>query len=161
MRKFLPILIACGLAGCADAPTPQTAQEKTANTDEAITAKLLPGTSTIKGQAFAKAANGEVRHAAGVQVYLLPKTPYVETCMNTAPPANASCMHKLAQFRLPAMTDDSGHFEYLKLKPGNYYLEATMPWGVSSQGGTMLPGGIFRTQVKIETDDQTVDAVID
>jgi hypothetical protein len=30
-----------------------------------------------------------------------------------------------------------------------------MPWGVSSQGG------IYRTQVKIETDDQNVSAVID
>jgi hypothetical protein len=160
MRKWLPILIACGLAGCANAPQPQTSQEKTAKTDEAITAALLPGTSTIKGQAFAKTADGEVRYAAGVPIYLLPKTPYVESCMNTAPPADASCTQKLSQFRFKTMADGEGRFEYLKLKPGTYYLEATMPWGVSSQAGAAPAGGIYRTQVKIETDDQTVTAVI-
>lgn len=160
MRKWLPILIACGLAGCANAPQPQTSQEKTAKTDEAITAALLPGTSRIKGQAFAKTASGEVRYAAGVPIYLLPKTPYVESCMNTAPPADASCTQKLSQFRFKTMADGEGRFEYLKLKPGTYYLEATMPWGVSSQSGAAPAGGTFRTQVKIETDDQTVTAVI-
>ena len=49
---------------------------------------------------------------------------------------------------------------FRSLKPGTYYLEATMPWGVSSQSGAAPAGGIYRTQVKIETDDQTVTAVI-
>jgi hypothetical protein len=159
MRKLLPLFIACTLAGCATTPQ-QAAQETTAKTDEAITAALLPGTSRIKGQAFAKTASGEVRYAADVPIYLLPKTPYVESCMKAQPPADASCSQKLSQFRLKTMADGQGRFEYLKLKPGTYYLDATMPWGVSSQSGAAPAGGVFRTQVKIETDDQTVTAVI-
>ena len=159
MRKLLPLFIACTLASCATSPQ-QAAQETTAKTDEAITAALLPGTSRIKGQAFAKTASGDVRYAADVPIYLLPKTPYVESCMKSQPPADASCSQKLSQFRLKTMADGEGRFEYLKLKPGTYYLEAAMPWGVSSQSGAMVAGGKFTTQVKIETDDQTVTAVI-
>jgi hypothetical protein len=155
MRKLLPLFIVCGLAGCATTPQ-QAAQETNAKIDDAMSAALLPGTSTIKGQASAKTASGEVRYAAGVPIYLYPKTPYVENCMKAQPPADASCRQKLSKFRLQTTANGEGHFEYLKLKPGTYYLEATMPWGAPAKAG-----GTFRTQVTIETDDQTVTAVID
>lgn len=154
MRKLLPLFIVCGLAGCATTPQ-DAAQEKTAKVDDAMSAALLPGTSTIKGQASAKTASGEVRNAAGVSIYLYPKTPNVENCLNAMPP-DTSCRQKLSKFRLQTSTNGEGRFEYLKLKPGTYYLEATMPWGVPAKAG-----GIYRTQVTIETDDQTVTAVID
>jgi hypothetical protein len=155
MRKLLPLFIVCGLVGCATTPQ-EAAQERTAKVDDAMSAALLPGTSTIKGQASAKTASGEVRYAAGVSIYLYPKTPHVENCLNGPPPADASCRQKLSKFRLQTMANGEGRFEYLKLKPGTYYLEATMPWGVPAKAG-----GIYRTQVTIETDDQTVTAVID
>jgi len=160
MRKLLPFLISCGIAGCAGAPQAPTPAMTNANDDHAMMTAMLPGTSTIKGQASARTASGEVRNGAGVTISLLPMTPYVATCLKGHTFTDSPCASKLANYRMQTPADGDGRFVFLKLKPGTYYLEATMPWGVPSQPGGASAGGTFSTQATIKTDDQEVVADI-
>lgn len=64
--------IAAVLGGCATPPVDLT---RTFNEDDFRWAGV-PGTATLTGQAFARTNGGDVRACAGLEIYLVPVTPY-------------------------------------------------------------------------------------
>ncbi len=108
----------------------------------AAQAALEPGTSTIKGTACAvhHVENGGGTYLARNQsISLFPVTPYLKEAIalssNMKQGRDTLKVSPMAlQVRVDGMTDDKGQFQFSNLKPGNYYLLATMALDV--QGST-------------------------
>ena len=103
---------------------------------------LARGTGTIKGVAFTKPKTGfgykapfaNKIYANKITVLLFPVTPYLLEYLDVKKKENPKKL-KFAyidpyalRYRLEAITNSSGEFTFPEMKPGNYYLEAILPW---------------------------------
>ncbi len=157
------LLLALALLATACAPmSPAPVREPTTPLDTAeIAALLQPGASTITGQAFARTVGGEVRYGAGSTILLLPRTRYIEECI-ALKQSNASthCGLRIAHYGRTATGDGTGRFKFERLRPGKYYLETSITWGVPSPYGIRQTGGIFRAWVDVPHDGDTVETLL-
>lgn len=90
-----------------------------------------PGTASISGQAFARAADGDVKFAAGSQVLLLPATPYTDEHWTRAVVAEqqlAPMESGVVAVTRVATGDGEGRFEFRDLPPGEYYVHTGVAW---------------------------------
>lgn len=93
-------------------------------------AALEPGDAAITGTACS-ARQGTMMLASNSPVYLYPATPYMEEAMallgkSHAGKADVELSRVAMSIRMTAQTNGSGKFQFLKMKPGKYYLLATM-----------------------------------
>jgi hypothetical protein len=139
--KTIRSLVLTLLVGCALLSASAQAEYifPSVSFDAAVAAaRLQPGTGTIKGVAIAKErdskkiqiANLSESHRAwqGTQVTLFPVTPYLEEFLELRKKhgSKAALSNEAFSHRMLTWTDDDGAFEFTDLKPGQYYLEATV-----------------------------------
>ena len=129
---------------------------------------LKSGTGKISGHAFIRAPSGRIFTAAGNFVYLVPATPYADerfskmfsggrfnaamfgNSLDSPDPDYARLMRKIK-------SGMSGQFEFDHVKPGRYYVSATVQWVPS---GEALPrGGAVMDEVVVRG-GETVKVVI-
>jgi hypothetical protein len=152
------------LAGCMpmvmNDTRPQVAP--TSPFDEAaLRSALEPGQGELAGQAFKRTVGGEVRYAAGVPVYLVPVTPYVRECMAIAGSyARSDCGPRLIPYRKQTIGNGEGRFRFQELKPGDYYVETTITWGVPTQLGVQTTGGTINRMVTIPDSPTPLEIVL-
>ena len=100
--------------------------------NEAETAKLMePGTATIRGVGVIKKKGKDHFNGKGGQIILFPVTPYFTEFLELKKKYRGS--KKEATMSNDAFTyrvqgryiDDQGHFEFVDIKPGKYYI---MTW---------------------------------
>jgi len=56
--------------------------------------------------------------------------------------------------------DAEGHFKFMELAPGTYYVETTITWGIPSAGGIQTTGGVVSGMVTIEREGQIVELIL-
>ena len=106
-----------------------------------------PGTGSIKGQAFARTNGGEVRSCAGLQVVLVPSTPYTDALDAAASEGTqqfATHPEAFDRYRRLSRGDSVGGFEFDKLPAGAWYIECRLTWLIP--GG---PWGVKETGVRL------------
>lgn len=91
---------------------------------------LEPGDAAITGTACS-ARQGTMMLASNSPVYLYPVTPYMEEAIALlgklhSGRADVELSRMAMATRMTAQTNGSGQFQFLKMKPGRYYLLATM-----------------------------------
>jgi hypothetical protein len=109
---------------------------------------LLPGNSSISGQAFFRTAGGEVKTSAGLTVQLYPATPYFlerhsawdANFVKSYLPSNAGAFIK------EVTCDANGNFEFVGLPSGDYLLRCYIKWLV---GNNSSSGGTVRSRVTV------------
>jgi len=140
-----------GRAFRCDFSRPRSFPEQVAFDEAAYAAYRAPGTGTVTGQAFLKTRGGEVRYAAGDEVYLNPATDY-----------EAARIFKLLRARFvdptgkPVWTpapgenwktpqrtttaDAEGRFKFEGLPPGKYFVSSNVTWdtGQGMTGGWVI-----------------------
>lgn len=85
------------------------------------------GNSSIEGQAFVRTRRGAVVTAAGLQVALIPATPYTKEIFDQQfmrPDVDP----RLNEYRRVTTADASGHFTFDQIPAGQYYLSCTVYW---------------------------------
>ena len=121
------------------------------------------GTATITGQAFMKTQSGDVKYAAGNEVWLNPKTSMSDQWYNEAYLGNDNHFNpeqelvgKGVDYKkyLEAFTytqaDGEGRFKFEKVPAGKYYLVSKVVWKVPSQYGLHRTGGYIAREVTIK-----------
>lgn len=125
MIRWLVALIPALLIGCtvARAPLPPI------NPAELEWSKK-PGTSTVQGQLFARTGGGDVKFCAGLDVTLVPVSPYVDAVMRELsesrkpepPPL------EIRSFVRTTVGDGFGNFEFKNVPAGQWYAYCTIEW---------------------------------
>ena len=117
------------------------------------------GTATVTGQAFMKTEGGDVKYAAGNQVWLNPKTSMSDQWYNEA---YLGQDHVYTNFEwvgddkkykdsiFYAQADGEGRFKFEKIPAGEYYLTTGIYWKVPSQYGLSKTGGVVTKKVTIK-----------
>jgi hypothetical protein len=119
----------------------QTDEEWTPKTpfDTALARKMLdPGTATITGVAYRRANTLKKNKVEYIIVTLYPVTPYFVELQQLRKKAKSwSDLIKMSavahKYRIETKTDAKGNFTFSEMKPGKYYLEASMPYSLSGQ----------------------------
>ncbi len=94
---------------------------------------------------------GEVRYAAGSEVFLNPVTSYSkqwyhESYLRNAPMAEADL--RLSDYVVSTQADAEGKFEFKNVPAGEYYLTTTLVWYVP---GSYVPqGGAISKPITLE-----------
>jgi len=143
------------LVGCnMPAPTPApTLGSATQDQEKEYIPFLAKGTSAIKGQAFLTTKGGDVKVAAGREVWLDPVTAYSMGWFT-----KAGCTWQWRELLPPSKTfldarrqtvaDAEGRFEFRNLPAGTYYVRTTVTWEVPSLG---TQGGLLHETVTISS----------
>jgi len=109
------------------------------------------GTASVSGQAFLKTRGGEVRYAAGDDVFLDPATDYQMALYlkdsggkfldsNGDPVLNPVASKGWRKYRRTTIADAEGRFRFDKLPAGKYYVTSNVRWetGAGSTGGWVI-----------------------
>lgn len=99
------------------------------------------GNATIKGRICAF-SDGRVFTKEVVSVYLSPVTPYLEAwkkLRDSKKGANVIMSDEAISIRRDAKTIDNGYFSFSNLKPGKYFMQATMEF-IQAKSNTVYDG---------------------
>ena len=101
------------------------------------------GKTEVKGQAFLKTRGGEVRYAAGSDVFLEPATDYAKKYYKnqiqfTLPLTISN--NKAASYTRRTKADADGRFDFSAVPSGEYFIVTNVTWEVARkpQGGTLV-----------------------
>lgn len=152
MKRFLPLILFTDILFSANAQYVQKERDDTirmyANTpfdSVAAASALAKGGSSIKGVAFTrprgaygiKPIMGPKILGSHIRVMLFPVTPYLLDYLEVKKKENPKKL-KFAyidpvawRYRYEAITNSAGEFTFPLLKPGNYYLEAILPYSTT------------------------------
>ena len=125
--------IAAVLGGCANPPVDLT---RTFEEGDFRWAEG-PGMATLTGQAFARTNGGEVRACAGLEIYLVPVTPYTKAISKAIQDGNRRFVpHPPAylKYRRSTLGDVSGGFEFRELPAGQWYVGCQLSIMTSCSG---------------------------
>jgi hypothetical protein len=121
--------------------------------DEAMAKTLLlPGTGTIKGNAFLRQNGGGVVTCAGSTVSLIPATGYAKERMMMIYGSYESGYTQSAEFKFhddnnsyfvhtrTTKCDSQGNFEFGNVAAGEFYVSTIVSWtvGYARQGGALM-----------------------
>jgi hypothetical protein len=154
MRHTIPLLFLL-MAGCAVQPVPRQARYVASE----YAPYLRRGTGKVMGQAFIKAANGQVKYAAGNKVSIRPVTSanaewYASLFSGkTLAPSPDS---RIAQGAQIVVADAEGRFVFSGLPTGRYYLATAIFWLLPSG---YPEGGILAGVVEVK-DGQTTPVIL-
>jgi len=102
------------------------------------------GNETISGQAFAKTKGGDVKYGAGVEIQLIPFTPYTLEDLSRRILNNEDLLpqldKRLIKYIRIAVTDAFGNFSFSELPQGKYILWCPIYWKVASEYGLETTG---------------------
>ena len=104
------------------------------------------GNATIKGRVCAFTGGG-VYIKDGVKIYLSPVTPYLEAwkeMRNNKKGANVIMSDEALSMRKVAATMDDGYYSFSNVKPGKYFMQATMRF-IQAKSKTVYDGSDSNT----------------
>jgi hypothetical protein len=171
-----------GLQGCASKVNRETSFTKPAKPyfskvfDEKEFEKYnSKGTASIKGQAFAKTAGGEIRYGAGETVYLIPLNsyttelkPYIQKEQTiffaSLPPRTVENSidgvdSRWRKYLKTTIADGSGNFEFNDLTDGEYYVQCPVFWEIPSRYSVSVTGGVVSITTKLSK-GETVKVIL-
>ena len=146
MKTGMIFWIALCLLGCAPIqtrvkriPFPQDEYEQLAK----------DGTGIVTGQAFLKTVGGDVKYAAGNQVFLIPVTSYSRQWYNvlcTQRQLIEGSDWRHDQYIKKQIADAEGRFTFVDIPAGSYYVSSLVLWAaptppygyLGSQGGVVV-----------------------
>ena len=141
MRFFVCALFGLALSGCADPASSPF--------DPAAAAIIHDhGKGIIEGKAFATNSSGQVVHAAGQRVYLVPATPYARERFavqflggRDLPvwiPDLREVDPRYRDYVRTTVSDSGGSFRFETLAPGTYIVATQVAWTPENR---LLPDG--------------------
>jgi hypothetical protein len=101
------------------------------------------GTSTIVGQAFVTAEDGETKYGAGSAIYLNPVTTYSTEWFEVGILQGkhlSEADSRVWRFHREATADEMGRFKFTGLAAGEYYLATAINWEVAGKKTGVLVG---------------------
>lgn len=118
------------------------------------------GTGSLIGQAFLKTRGGDVRYAAGNDVYLNPVTSYSTEWFDVAIRGGQPISEgdpRVQAFTRTTVADGEGRFEFNNLPAGDYYVVTWVFWEVPSgaYGGMTTTGGPVGSKVTVRDGETT------
>lgn len=157
MKRALFLLFA--ISGCAAAP-PVTLSSAF---DPAEVAWFhQPGSNTILGNAVRRTVGGEARTCAALPAYLVPVSTYArERFLKMYGDADSGFLPATSGFKFAdtnaiyqansrtVRCDAQGNFRFENVPDGDYYVTATVTWGVPLYGVTMHQGGVMMQKVSV------------
>lgn len=158
LRLAVLLPLAVSAWGCAGAgarlynamtPTPSLPPHRVAFSDSALAWSLKPGTGAIQGQAFLSTRGGDVKVGAGREVQLLPASPYTQEMFTVTGLEDHDMQladSRLERYERRTVADGSGHFRFIGLPSGRYYLLTNIVWEIPRRTAfgdyaTQLTGG--------------------
>jgi hypothetical protein len=162
LKKTLFIAITIGmLAACATKTPPPKYATYSANAEMEYAPYVIPGQSTITGQAFLTQNGGGVVKAAGRVVTLDPVTEVsknwwyqagrVWNNRHSTPPSP-----NFLKARRVTTADADGRFKFANVPAGAYYLRTELTWQVPYHG---IQGGLLFKVVEVK-DGETVSSIL-
>jgi hypothetical protein len=158
MYRFLAVVVAAFLAGCAD----DLPQVFTPYSDNDFNAWRGAGLANVSGQAFYKMPSGRLITCAGDEIMLIPATGYnleaeQSIGMGNGFPEN----YNKAAFKYvrKTMCDGAGHFSFEKLPTQNWIALTHISWQERSKMMFWTKddeGGTLYQQVMLEPGDNKV-----
>jgi hypothetical protein len=123
-KHIIVIAVAMALFGCS------TVNESTAFNAADFGPYESPGAAVIHGQAFVHTGDGRTFKASGMNVYLVPLTPYTDELAkiiqgnrNPAPPDP-----RLGKYTKAVVANAEGEFEFDGLPEGSYVVYSRVQW---------------------------------
>jgi len=159
MKQFLLLAIMGLLSGCATT----TDLQRMPFPENEYQALPKTGTATVKGQAFMKTRGGDVKTAAGNEVWLNPVTSYsiewyekfyLPTISNTSPLRDIKTTPpdpRLTKYILIQIADGDGRFTFKNAPPGEYFVTTAVTWYV----GKELQGGFVTKRITVKDGEET------
>lgn len=163
--KPLLILIVIALTGCAIAP--QTLPLQRMPFPEAEYATLQkPGTgrAIVRGQAFLKTRSGDIKTAAGNQVFLNPVTSYSLEWYEKSYLSNRKMQAsdtRLLSYMPIQVADGSGHFLFKNVPAGEYFISTNVTWEAPTgyQGALQSQGGVISKRIRVDSGEE-IDVIV-
>lgn len=141
-----------------------THQLKTSFKKEELDFLKTKGNSTISGQALMRTVSGDIKTCAGQAVYLTPVTAYsserVSLLYGGSESGFKSAKSKIKlepqapkeyfESDIKSICDAAGKFEFTKIPNGEYFLIATVTWGIPNQYYTDWQGGGIMQKISVK-----------
>ena len=112
------------------------------------------GRSSVTGQAFLKTRAGDVKYAAGNEVWLNPATSYsdqwyTESYLGGKRPNPQNADTRLDKYLYTTQADGEGRFTFKNIPSGDYYCTTIITWQVAGQYGTTATGGAVTKKILV------------
>lgn len=117
------------------------------------------GSAVVKGQAFLKTRGGDVKVAAGNEVFLNPVTSYSiewyeKMYIQRKPLVEAD--PRLQKYLIKAVADGDGRFIFKNVPPGQYFVSTKITWETATgyRGALQVQGGTVAKRIAVENGDE-------
>lgn len=160
MRKSLVPVLALALSACAGTPPVETTG---AFDPEEVAWFHNAGTNTIVGNAVLRTVSGETRTCAAMPAYLVPVSRYArERVMKIYGNAESGFLPVQSDLKFAktdplyesnsksVKCDALGNFRFENIPDGEYYVTATVVWGVPTGYFISRQGGVLMQHVSVK-----------
>ena len=156
-RAAFHLLLSVTLTGCTGLPQGKVAPRMAFPESEYVVLAKT-GIATVKGQAFLKTRAGDVKTAAGNEVFLNPVTSYSLEWYE-AYRSNRRIEERdprLDEYVRSQLADGNGRFSFKNVPAGEYFLTTNVTWEAPTgfQGALQRQGGIISTRIKVNEGDE-------
>lgn len=163
--KPLVLSLAIALTGCA-MPTqnPPLPRMSFSEAEYSTLPKSDTGMATVRGQAFLKTRGGDVKTAAGNQVFLNPVTSYSLEWYRKSYLPNRQMQDadiRLMNYMPMQIADGSGRFVFKNVPAGEYFVTTKVTWEAPTgyNGALQTQGGVVSKRIKVSTTEE-VEVVV-
>jgi hypothetical protein len=158
--KPLVLFLAIALTGCAiPNQNPPLPRMPFPEAEYSTLPKSGTGTATVRGQAFLKTRGGDVKTAAGNQVFLNPVTSYSiewyeKSYLPNRPIQDADT--RVVNYIPTQIADGSGHFVFKNVPAGEYFVSTNVTWEAPTgyQGALQVQGGRVAKRIKVSATEE-------
>ena len=162
-KILLSTALAATLAGCVvrqytPPPPPLT---RPAFPESEYLRYVGTGTNSVTGQAFLKTRGGDVKTAAGNDVYLQPVTSYSNWSYDHRFETVAPADPRIHKYLRKTVADASGRFTFKNVPDGHYYITTAVTWQAPTGYRFALEtqGGVIWKAVSVK-DGETADVIV-
>lgn len=162
MRKIAVLLLACFLSACV---TYQ--QSRLPRMDFPVheyQRLTTSGTAIVNGQAFMKTRGGDVKLAAGNEVFLNPVTSYSTEWYEKSYLPNIGMVRadsRILNYVTTTVADGEGRFTFKNVPAGEYFVTSNVNWEAATgyQGALRQQGGVVTKRITVK-DGEELDIVV-
>jgi len=163
MKRVASLSLVAFLVGCA-APVQVVPVRRIPFPEAEYLALPKTGTSTVKGQAFLKTRGGDVKTAAGSQVFLNPLTSYSIQWYESSYLPNRPIENydpRLDAYMRIQQADGSGRFAFKNVPAGEYFVTTAVTWEAPTgyQAAMQKQGGVITKRIKVNAGEE-LDVII-
>ncbi|MFI4910234.1 MAG: hypothetical protein ACIAQZ_01060 [Sedimentisphaeraceae bacterium JB056] len=157
IRLFIVLIATLLIQGCAVKPVqriPFPVSEYNSLQKE--------GTGVVVGQAFLRTRGGDIKTAAGQDVFLNPITSYSKQWYNVAykekkPMTEPDPLY--SDYIYTKVADADGRFTFKDVPPGDYYLTTNVLWEIPAGYSMVKQGGLVTKKITV-TNGETVEIIL-